>query len=366
MKSNFNFLAKSFVELAKIGELAERYLYSDPNTCIYKIGQFAEILVQHMLAFENINTSKYDVSSHANRIRLLKKFDLLPIEIDNILFRVRRKRNDAVHSYYDSHTEAQILLEHIYTLGVWFMQVYGDYRYQPEEYQIPVDTLQEIATLDRENKQLEVKLIELQSRYDDITANYDKQKAEERKRKSIILSSKLSQSEAETRDLIDEQLRQAGWLADTTNLRYSKGSRPEKGKNMAIAEWPTDSILASKNKGRGYADYALFIGLKLVGIVEAKKESKDIVSDIDGQCKSYASNIKDEHSEYIISQFGEYKAPFLFATNGRKYFEEIKTKSGIWFLDVRDETNNPKALRNWYSPENIEQMLEADINQMKI
>ena len=362
MKSNFDFLSKSFCELAKIGELAERYIYSDPNTCMYKIGQFAEILVQHMIAFENINIKKYNVTTHANRIRLLKKFDLLPTEIDNILYRVRVKRNDAVHGYYDSNTEAQILLEHTHTLAVWFMQVYGDYRYKLKEYQKPSNIIQEITTLDQENKQLEAKLLELQSRYDEITASYDKEKAENRKRNSILLSKRLTQSEAETRDLIDEQLRQAGWLTDTINLRFSKGTRPQKGKNMAIAEWPTDSILPSKNTGRGYADYALFIGLKLVGIIEAKKSSKDIVSDIDGQCKSYAIHIKAEHNEYVINQYGEYKVPFLFATNGRKYFEEIKTKSGIWFLDVRDELNNHKPLKSWFSPDNIEQMLEADVN----
>ena len=71
--------------------------------------------------------------------------------------------------------------------------------------------------------------------------------------------------------MIDEQLRQVGWEVDTENLRYSKGARPAKGRNLAIAEWPTNS--AAGNKGR--ADYALFVGLKLVGIIEAKAEHKD-------------------------------------------------------------------------------------------
>ena len=43
-------------------------------------------------------------------------------------------------------------------------------------------------------------------------------------------------TEAETRKFIDEQLRQVGWEADTYNLRYSKGTRPVKGRNIAIAE----------------------------------------------------------------------------------------------------------------------------------
>ena len=42
--------------------------------------------------------------------------------------------------------------------------------------------------------------------------------------------------EAETRRLIDAQLNKAGWEADTENLRYSRGVRPVKGRNLAIAE----------------------------------------------------------------------------------------------------------------------------------
>jgi len=37
-----------------------------------------------------------------------------------------------------------------------------------------------------------------------------------------------------TRQLIDAQLRQAGWEADTVNLRYASGARPQKGRNLAI------------------------------------------------------------------------------------------------------------------------------------
>ena len=84
-------------------------------------------------------------------------------------------------------------------------------------------------------------------------------------------------SEAQTRELIDEQLRKVGWEADTRDLRYSKGTRPTKRKNLAIAEWPTDS----KTGNNGYADYALFIGEKLVGIIEAKKKHTNISSVLD-------------------------------------------------------------------------------------
>ena len=49
----------------------------------------------------------------------------------------------------------------------------------------------------------------------------------------------LNLSEAETRALIDEQLRTVGWKADTVTLRYNKGTRPTKGRNLAVAKWQT-------------------------------------------------------------------------------------------------------------------------------
>ena len=95
------------------------------------------------------------------------------------------------------------------------------------------------------------------------------------------MASQRLRSEAETRFLIDQQLRQVGWEADTQNLRYSQGTRPVNGRNIAIAEWPTNSTVGN----RGRVDYALFIGLQMVGVIEAKAEHKDIPSVIDYQGK---------------------------------------------------------------------------------
>lgn len=72
--------------------------------------------------------------------------------------------------------------------------------------------------------------------------------------------------------------------------------------------------------------------------------------------------IKPEHNEYVIKQWGSYKVPFVFATNGRKYLKQIETKSGIWFLDLRNNSNAPKALQGWISPQGIMELLEKDIS----
>lgn len=68
---SFDFLASHWKDLAKIGELAEQYLYSDTNTCFIKMGMLAEHIVQYMLDYDGIAEPDYD-NTHANRIRILK------------------------------------------------------------------------------------------------------------------------------------------------------------------------------------------------------------------------------------------------------------------------------------------------------
>ena len=42
--SNFLFLENRWKDLAKLGDLSEKYVYSDPNTSIMKQGMLAEII----------------------------------------------------------------------------------------------------------------------------------------------------------------------------------------------------------------------------------------------------------------------------------------------------------------------------------
>lgn len=355
MNSNFEYLKRYWPALAQIGAAAENYLYSDPNACIYKLGMFGERLILEIFAFEHIPEPTVD-NTHSNRIRLLKREGLIPKKIDDILYAIRKTRNNAVHSGEDSVDDAKILLQMTYNLSTWFMEVYGDWGYIPADFVMP----EKVVLPDYEAiiKEQEDTIAALSHKVEFISTQASNKSTTERVQKAETTSENMELSEAETRYLIDEQLRKYGWEADTNNIRYSKGTRPQKGKNFAIAEWPTDSKV-SKN---GYADYALFVGLQLVGIVEAKKANIDIPSVIDYQCKDYAQLIKPEHNEYVIKQWGSYKVPFVFATNGRKYLKQIETKSGIWFLDLRNNSNVPKALQGWISPQGIMELLEKDIS----
>lgn len=355
MKSNFDFLDKYWETLANIGKNAESYLYNDPNACIYKLGMFAERLVQEIFAYEQLAEPDYD-NTHANRIKILKREGLIDRggRIDDILYSLRMKRNDAVHKYEDSVYTAESLLRMAYRLAVWFMEVYGDYNFQAPDFIMPEN--KPIQDYESIIKELEEQLAKATKAEPVVTAA-NGLSSKDRANKSAEVTEAMEFTEAETRIIIDDQLRKYGWEVDTNNIRYSKGTRPQKGRNIAIAEFPTDSTVT---KG-GFADYALFVGLKLVAIIEAKKASVDIPSVIDYQCKDYARMIKAEHNEYTIKDWNGYKVPFVFATNGRKYLKQIELKSGIWFLDLRDGANSPKALQGWFSPDGLMELLDKDI-----
>jgi len=352
--SNFTFLETRWSDLARMGDLSEKYVYSDPNTSIMKQGMLAEVMVKYMLAYDGIKEPEHD-NTHANRIRLLKKNDLLPHEIDHTLYILRKERNNAAHNGADEGEKALNNLPLLYELCVWYMQTYGDYSYDPVGYVQPVDITISLDELEKENRELEERNQTLLAELHRIqkTGKSDS----ERRAIAYKKAMNVKLSEAQTRELIDEQLRRVGWDADTDKIRYSKGVRPVKGKNLAIAEWPTDSMTGNG----GYADYALFIGEKMVGIIEAKKKHTNISSVLDGQCKVYARMIKAEHEKYVLKHYGEYKVPFLFATNGRDYIKQYEEMSGTWFLDTRQPYNAAKALAGWPSPQGMEQDLERDI-----
>lgn len=357
MASNFKFLEKEFPVLANFGNLAEQYCYTDPNSCLMKLGMIGETIVNLMFIYDKI-PAPYD-NSAVKRINVLSSEGLLTKDLVDILHALRKVRNKAAHENYAEASDCPIFLQMAHSLCEWFMQTYGDWNYQHQDFVMPVKESEKktdkiIIYSKTQEEEKEKELTKAAIACAEQAELVDKKV---RLKQANKMASQRQKSEAETRYMIDEQLRQVGWEANTQEIRYAKGARPAKGRNMAIAEWPTDSTVSKK----GYADYALFVGTKLVGIIEAKAEHKDIPSVIDYQGKDYPRNIRKKDAEYQIGTWGEFKVPFTFATNGRPYLEQFKTKSGIWFLDLRETSNVPMALHGWISPEGIMELLEKDI-----
>ncbi|MCM1376814.1 MAG: type I restriction-modification system endonuclease, partial [Muribaculum sp.] len=392
MASNFDFLKDTFPVLRNFGELAEQYLYSDSNSCLMKIGMIGETVVNLCFTYDKIPLPRDNTA--VNRIDTLYREGMINRDLADVLHALRKARNKAVHENYASTADGKALLPMAHGLCEWFMQTYGDWNYQNQPFVLPSEAAEAVSGdrqgengcdgriedgRDRQGENSRDGWAE-SSRNRQGENSFDRQaeiareeqmiaqaqaaaaaapavELEARRQQSGRAAGRRSKSEAETRYLIDEQLRKVGWEADTELLRYSKGTRPAKGRNLAIAEWPTDSTVGS----RGYVDYALFVGTQMIATVEAKAIHKDIPSVIDYQCKDYSRNIRSADRDYQIGTWGSYKVPFTFATNGRAYLKQYETKSGIWFLDLRKPDNAPKAMKGWMSPAGMLELLEKDI-----
>ncbi|WP_290050368.1 type I restriction-modification system endonuclease [Amycolatopsis solani] len=408
--ANFGYMLPLEPLLVRYGAGAELHVFTDPNVALYKMRQFAEVLVQ-CLAVE----SGHQINPRtdlATLIETLYQRQLLPGDVYHLFERIRRSGNRAVHRHLDDQREALTCLHGCFQLGVWFHQTLGQpSSARPESFIPPARpadfTSDEVADLRRDLEKLRDDLVrawsasqaatdqahseaearqqaeamviqtrddlqvafdlaleteqalsraqeEYNARLADLEVAREGLTAAERNdvvQRAIRASGRVRLSEAQTRAVIDEQLRAAGWEVDSERLRHGLGARPVAGKNMAIAEWPTSS---------GPADYILFCGLTPVGAVEAKAESRDVSGDL-GQARRYSRDLSNLEPQSVArGPWGDFKVPFLFATNGRPYLEQLRTASGLWFQDVRRPTNLPRPRREWPSPTTLWQSMALD------
>ncbi|MBP5174392.1 MAG: hypothetical protein ILP07_00575, partial [Treponema sp.] len=347
MASSFDYFENEFPVLSKLGKLAESYCESDPNGALYKIRKIGETVTTLIYQYDNIPCPTGNIKdvSQITRINTLQDYGIINSLLAKSFTRLRKIGNEAVHEDLDSSVLVKELLPISYSICLWFAGTYGANK-NPEykEYVTPeklnvvakknfIVKIKRPADFSKQEKLDDEAENQLIAKASDAASQAPKVLISERKNRSYKANRSRPLTEAETREGIDEQLRQGGWEADSKILNAkTNGTKPQKGHNMAIAEWQTDS----KIYNHGYADYALFIGERLVGVIEAKAEHKDIPCVIDGQCKEYASLIKDSDKDYVQGAWGvnnEYKVPFAFATNGRPYLKQLETKSGIWFIN---------------------------------
>ncbi len=350
MKSKFIFFKNHYPALYDFSSLAESLYYVDPSSSISKSRLLGEKLIQIIAAFERVDL--FDKNQHL-AIGLLKDINILPELVADIFHVVRKSGNVAAHHGKNSKEEALYILKKIFTLSVWFYETYENDFIEDKSYELPsrIEN-EEIESLKKKVDQLSLQLQDYQAKIEDF--NDSKEKIESRRKLGQEKANKIDWNELETRiNLIDEQLRSAGWECDTIKLNYKTyKTLPEKGKNKAIAEWPC---------GTKYADYALFVGLELYGLVEAKRFGVDISTDL-RQSKIYSEKIYKTEGMHLLGNWDDYQVPFIFSTNGRAYFEQLKTKSGIWFQDMRKVTNRAYPLRGFYSPASLKETFERDID----
>jgi type I restriction enzyme R subunit len=353
MESNFKFLAKEYSILANLGNLAEKYLHDDPNASLFKMRLFGEKMVEYIFEIQQLDFP-YENSAF-RRLELLKEDGILEENILGLFHTIRKSGNQAVHAGKQAEASAMGLLYSGFKIAKWFYESYSEeatdisnIQFHPPE---KADPAKDYKTLEQEYFQLEQKFADLMKERE--IGALSVQKSTEIQQRSKKAALKIEMSEAETRLLIDAQLRAAGWEVDTLNLNHKlRGTFPEKGKNSAIAEWPC---------GNKWADYALFVGTELFGLVEAKKYAQDISTDLT-QSKRYSELVEELTNVQLLGEWGIYKVPFLFSTNGRPYLQQLATKSGVWFIDVRNTNSHSRSLKGWFSPEGLLKMWEQDLD----
>lgn len=394
---NFSVLDKHDAELARLGALAERYFIEDPSTCLIKLRQLAEALAQ--LVASRAGTLGSNDEGFADLLVRLQSEGLVPRDIATLFHQVRKAGNSAAHERSGDHRDALRMLRFSRELSIWYHRTFFDPDFAAGAFVPPRAPQDSSAELREDLEALRLEL-EVHRASGEITAEQLRaaqalaaQLSEERDiweqlaseaesdrhalkqriaelqamhagdapqrmqrfaRAAQAAANQLKLSEADTRRLIDQQLQQAGWEADSQRLRYAKGTRPQKGKNLAIAEWPTE---------HGPADYVLFVGLRPLAVVEAKSRSVDVPSALQ-QSRRYSRGFKAEGGvELAEVNFGadaEYRVPLVYATNGRPYLRQLSTKSGVWFCDLRSAENLARPLDGWHSPEGLVALLKQD------
>ena len=399
MGTNFAHLRGYDDQLSRLGLLAERYFPDDPNTALIKLRQLGERLAQQAASRFGLFTSLEET-----QLALIRRLELdgqIEREVADLFHGLRKAGNDATHGLQGSHASALSSLKIAWQLGVWFHRTFEDPGFRSGPFRPPQPPVDESAELKQE-------LARLQSALDSFRANEGlisqqlsaaetqlqqalgeqqqwEQLAEQVEADKATLEAQLQAlqnaasqqtpavsmgvrnaarkaasaielDEAATRQLIDGQLRQAGWEADSQALRHGKGTRPQKNRNLAIAEWPTSS---------GPADYVMFVGLTPVAAVEAKRANTDVAGKLpqaERYCRDFKSSEETELKAQGWGPEGEYQIPFAFSSNSRPYLRQLRTKSGIWFRDLRRSENLAGPLERWYSPEGLKALARQDVD----
>jgi len=409
---NFSFLEGHDEQFVRIAASAESHCLGDPVAALTKIRILAEMLASEAAARVGVDDSDM---SQFERLQALKDEGILPEQTSSLFHSIRRAGNDAVHNHNGTASEALGQLKLARQVAIWFHRTFdltveefnpGSFIPPPDEEGMEEDLREELNRLrnrlakvneeatdlrqlsreERERRQeAEEEAEELYEEirvYEELLEEAEGERERFRNRLDALrsqvqeepttnvqqfaqraerASSNLELDEDDTRRLIDEQLREAGWKVDSQERRYSKGARPQKGVDQAIAEWPTES---------GPADYVLFLGLKPVATVEAKRWEMDVAGAID-QAERYANGYIIDGDEELVDDAPwdydgprtPYRIPLVFASNGRPYLEQVRTKSGVWFRDVRRVTNTSTPIMGFYSPEGIRKRLDQDIEE---
>lgn len=101
--TNFAHLQEDDEQLLRLGMLAEKYFADDPNTCLIKLRQFAELLAQMVASRVGLFVPE---ESQFELLRRLQDQSILPREVAQLFNEIRRSGNSANLALTDDYRTA--------------------------------------------------------------------------------------------------------------------------------------------------------------------------------------------------------------------------------------------------------------------
>ncbi len=149
-----------------------------------------------------------------------------------------------------------------------------------------------------------------------------------------MLGTGQEEAERQTRkERVDPKLAASGWRVVSVDPTASAADY----ERCAVEEYPTDN---------GPADYALCVGGRMLGIVEAKRLSLG-PQNVLTQAERYSLGVSNSSLN-----FRGYRVPFLYSTNG-----EV-----LWHADVRHPLNRSRKVAAFHTPNALLEKLQTDFD----
>jgi type I restriction enzyme R subunit len=133
--ANFNFLAKRYPDLERIGAVCERYFSDDPIVALITIRQFGELLAQMVAARSGLLADPRE--QQADLLRRLRVEASYPPNVLDLFHQIRVDGNAATHRREGDHARALACLKMARQLGIWFYRTFDDRNFKAGPFQPP-------------------------------------------------------------------------------------------------------------------------------------------------------------------------------------------------------------------------------------
>ncbi len=333
---NFEMLRSQWPELAELACMAERYVHSDPESCLVKLRNYTELMVRWLYRQERlpegIKANLYDLMNADVFTSMMPEAIIMKMDA------LRIHGNRAAHGGRIKAKDTYWLLKEAYLLGIWLYVRYAHGNVDDcPKFTLPPLTqssgradekrLEDAIRAQDESRERELAL-QRALQQEQEKAEHLTQRLNEARARNQHVADILSIDEAETRRrLIDSRLLAADW-----NVGEELKNTDQVTQEHPVKEQPTAT-------GDGYADYVLWDEAhKPLAVVEAKKTS---VNAEQGriQARLYADWLEKEYDQ----------RPIIFYTNGYD----------IWLWDDhKTHGYPPRRVFGFYSKESLQYLIQ--------